>query len=147
MRRIHLRQRWTLEDCHGQLEPGIEISNILVVEDDPAVGKALVTLLGILGLAAVLALDGRRALELLAREPGRFWLSLVDLHLPGLNGLQVMARIRELCPKCLVVLVSGCDWPAVLAKFPDAHPDGYLQKPFHFKALAAEIRRLQGLRD
>lgn len=135
-----------LESSQSQSAHDSENDEILVVDDDPAVGGALVTLLGILGLAAVVALDGRQALALLAREQGRVWLSLVDLHMPGLNGLQVMARIRELCPKCLVVLVSGYDRVKVLARFPDAHPDGYLQKPFGFRELAAEIRRLQGLR-
>jgi len=138
----------TLEESWGQSGVGVDRRKVLVVEDDVNVCKTLASLIGMLGFPAAIAQDGRQALELVGDAPGRFWLSLVDWVLPGgMNGFQVMARIRTILPECKVVLMSGHERRVVLAEFPDAHPDGFLQKPFRYQVLAAEIRRLQGLRD
>jgi two-component system CheB/CheR fusion protein len=71
--------------------------SILIVEDDPALREALELFLRADGYRTAAAADGNEAIDLVARKDVRPDIVVVDYNLPrGLNGLQVMARLREM---------------------------------------------------
>ena len=78
---------------------------ILVVDDDPAVAEVIAEAIRARGDGALVALDGSEALDLLETTAvdGVF----LDLVMPGLSGLAVLARIRSRHPELPVVILSG----------------------------------------
>ena len=78
---------------------------ILVVDDDPAVAEVIAEAIRARGDGALVALDGSEALDLLETTAvdGVF----LDLVMPGLSGLAVLARIRSRHPELPVVILSA----------------------------------------
>ena len=78
---------------------------ILVVDDDPAVAEVIAEAIRACGDAALVALDGAEALDILETTPvdGVF----LDLVMPGLAGIATLARIRTRHPALPVVILSG----------------------------------------
>src|SRR5438876_9384342 len=79
--------------------------DVLVVDDDPAIREALRAVLEHDGYAVVEAETGDRALELLGGR--RVEAVLLDLAMPGMDGLDALIRIREIAPDTGVIVVSG----------------------------------------
>lgn len=80
---------------------------ILVVEDEPTLRRVAGKLLEKLGYQVLEATSGERALEIFAERPGDIDLVLLDMIMPGLNGMQTLARLRDLDPQVRVILCSG----------------------------------------
>ena len=78
---------------------------ILVVDDDPSVAAIVAEAIRARGDAALVALDGAEALNILETTPvdGVF----LDLVMPGLDGIATLARIRTRHPALQVVILSG----------------------------------------
>lgn len=78
---------------------------ILVVDDDPSVAEVIAEAIRARGDAALVALDGQEALDLLETTPvdGVF----LDLVMPGLGGIATLARVRTRHPDLPVVILSG----------------------------------------
>ena len=79
--------------------------SILVVDDEAGVRGSLVGILGDEGYAAEAVESGEAALT--ALESRRYDLLLLDVWLPGMDGLEVLARVRTLDPEVPVVVISG----------------------------------------
>jgi CheY-like chemotaxis protein/anti-sigma regulatory factor (Ser/Thr protein kinase) len=101
---------------------------ILVVDDDRALRHALSTLLADAGYTVAQASDGPEALAGLARAPTD--LMLLDLGLPGMSGLDVLAQVRARPSPPRVVVVTADDTPSTLLKAIAGQVDGYVTKPF-----------------
>ena len=114
---------------------------ILVVEDDPSIRRVIVLALKIGGYTDVTeTADGDAALEAAFRT--RMDLVLLDLMLPGLDGISVCRRLRtnpETAEVAIVMLTARgaeCDIVSGL----DAGADDYVTKPFSKEVLLARIR-------
>jgi len=101
---------------------------ILVVDDDRALRHALSTLLEGAGHIVSQAGDGPEALARLAGGPTD--LMLLDLGLPGMGGMEVLARVRALASPPRVVVVTADDTPETLLEAIRGQVDGYVTKPF-----------------
>ena len=101
---------------------------ILVVDDDRALRHALSTLLEEAGHIVLQASDGPEALARLAGGPTD--LMLLDLGLPGMGGMEVLARVRALASPPRVVVVTADDTPETLLEAIRGQVDGYVRKPF-----------------
>jgi len=101
---------------------------ILVVDDDRALRHALSTLLEGAGHIVSQAGDGPEALAMLAGGPTE--LMLLDLGLPGMGGMEVLARVRALASPPRVVVVTADDTPETLLEAIRGQVDGYVRKPF-----------------
>jgi two-component system, OmpR family, copper resistance phosphate regulon response regulator CusR len=111
---------------------------ILVVEDEPRILAFLGRGLEAEGFSVDGARDGSVALRLARR--GAYDLVLLDLLLPGLDGLSVLHELNRLRPELPVVIVSArSDLPTKLRGFGLGASD-YLSKPFSFDELVARIR-------
>jgi DNA-binding response OmpR family regulator len=111
---------------------------ILVIEDESRIQSFLARGLEAEGYTVVAAGDGREGLELATR--GRFDLVVLDLLLPGLNGLQVQRELHGSQPGLPVVILSArTDLPTKLRGFELGASD-YVPKPFSLDELLARIR-------
>ena len=112
-------------------------ATIVLVEDDPQIQRFLTTALGAHGYELVGAATGAEGLRLAAlRQPG---LVIVDLGLPDLGGLDVIARLREWYERPILVLSARARENDKVAAL-DLGADDYLTKPFGIGELLARIR-------
>src|SRR6185295_2189943 len=111
---------------------------ILIVDDDPHVARALVDLLDLHGYTAVRAESGEQALDILSREPAD--LVLLDVRLPGIDGFETCARIRERHgPSLPVVMLTAFGDPAAVRRGFDAGAEDVLSKPVDTRALILKV--------
>ncbi|HSL19986.1 MAG TPA: response regulator [Vicinamibacterales bacterium] len=101
---------------------------ILIVDDDRALRVAMAGLLGAAGYAVEQAADGPSALEALRAR--RVDLVLLDVILPGLTGLEVLAQARGLEHFPRVVMMTADDAPETLLRAVRGQAYRYLKKPF-----------------
>jgi two-component system KDP operon response regulator KdpE len=113
------------------------MTRVLVVEDDQRIRSTLEANLRARGYEAYLATTGEQALELAARH--RPDVVILDLGLPGLDGLDVIAGLRGWTSVPIVVL-SGRDAEAMKVQALDLGADDYLTKPFGMDELFARLR-------
>ena len=112
---------------------------ILVVEDEPKTGDYLKKGLTESGFVVDLARDGREGLHL--AEEGGHDLIVLDVMLPGLDGWQVLRRLRE-GQGTPVIFLTARDGLDDRIKGLELGADDYLVKPFAFAELVARIRTL-----
>jgi len=113
---------------------------VLVVEDDPLLGDALRVGLAQAGFSTDRVRDGRAGLVALASEP--FAAVVLDLGLPALSGLELLARLRADGNAIPVLILTARDAiPDRIAGL-DAGADDYLVKPVDLGELAARLRAL-----
>jgi DNA-binding NtrC family response regulator len=116
--------------------------HILIVDDEPNVRKVLGTLLEQAGYTTTRAESGEIALSLIrARDPD---LVLTDLKMPGVDGLELLARVRDDFPEIPVVMLTahGTIENAVEAMKRGAYD--FLAKPFDREAVLATIEKALG---
>ena len=114
---------------------------ILVVEDEKEMAQVLRRGLEEENYAVTVARDGVSALSLF--EKNRFDLILLDVMLPGLDGIQVAGRLRELHQEMPILMLTARDSVPDIVKGLDAGADDYVTKPFSFAVLLARIRALE----
>jgi len=114
---------------------------ILVVEDNPEVGEFATTALNELGYRSVLALNASRALAQPASDSGGFDAVFTDVVMPGMSGIEMAKRIKELYPNLPVILTSG--FSDVLAQ-EGTHGFDLLRKPYSIEELARTLRQATG---
>ena len=113
---------------------------VLVIEDDATLGRALQEFLTDQGYATDWLADGKRALSALANHP--YDLLVLDLNLPLIDGLQVLATLRGEGSEIPVLVLTARDGLEDRVAGLDAGADDYLTKPFELAELAARVRAL-----
>jgi two-component system, OmpR family, response regulator MprA len=114
---------------------------LLVVDDDQDVRESLRDSLEFEGYAVDTAADGERALHRLLAEP-RPDLAIVDLMMPGTDGLEVCRRLRASGARLPVLMLTARDGLGDRVTGLDAGADDYLVKPFALEELLARLRAL-----
>jgi len=112
-------------------------SRILVVDDDTALAEMIGIVLRTEGFDPVFCEDGAQALDIF--RTARPDLVLLDLMLPGLDGIEVCGRIRAESGTPVIMLTAKSD-TADVVKGLEAGADDYMVKPFNPKELVARIR-------
>lgn len=118
---------------------------VLVVEDDPALMELLRLLLEREGLEVEVAQDGLQALDHLRAR--RWDLVLLDLHLPKLEGLDVLWEMRhdDHLQSVPVIIISVDDSPQTMLQGWRLGVDSYFLKPFDPGELLRVVRRILSL--
>lgn len=114
---------------------------ILLVDDDAQVRRLTMTVLQRLGFHVLPAESGDLALEVAAAWQGNIDLLMTDVVMPGLNGKEVHAALRQRFPRLAVLYISGYTGQVIAQR--GILEDGVLllQKPFSAKDLGAMVRR------
>ena len=115
--------------------------SILLVDDDRQVLDTSRQVLQKLGFNVLVAMDGLQAVEQVKRHD-HIALTVMDLVMPRLGGVEAMHRIREIRPSMKVVFVTGYDIDEQLKMTLDASGETALSKPYHVEDLARKIRSL-----
>ena len=103
------------------------LHKVLVVDDDPVVGKSFDRVLAGKGYAVITARNGQEALNKLEAED--YDVVFTDIKMPGMNGLEVAERVKAKRPWLPVVIVTGYGTPANEARAEAAGVSSFLRKP------------------
>ncbi|GAB4581925.1 MAG: response regulator transcription factor [Anaerolineales bacterium] len=113
---------------------------ILIVEDEFDLVNALARGLRQQGYAVDIAVDGQQGWEL--GEVNEYDLLILDLNLPGMDGLEVCQRLRASKPELLILMLTARSMIEDKVSGLDLGADDYLVKPFQFEELTARMRAL-----
>src|SRR3954452_14151167 len=116
------------------------MTRVLIVDDEPAVRAALDRALRLDGYEITLAGDGREALDSLADS--RHDAVVLDVAMPGIDGLEVCRRLRDAGDRTPVLMLTARDTVDDRVAGLDGGGDDYLVKPFALKELKARLRAL-----
>jgi FixJ family two-component response regulator len=113
--------------------------SVAVVDDDPSVRRALQRVLNVLGIRAEGFVSGETFLASLRHEVPDC--VVLDLHMPGLSGLDVQQQIGRLGERLPVVIITGHHEPGMRSRCLSAGAADYLRKPIDAQALQDAIAR------
>ncbi len=116
---------------------------ILVVDDSPAMLRYLRVLLELDSYSVETAANGAEALHRL-REGCSPDVVLLDLQMPGMDGLKTLQRLRKLRPGLKVIMCSGVDDPHKVRRASLLGAQAYLTKPVQHLCLSAALERCLG---
>ncbi|HWL89292.1 MAG TPA: response regulator [Polyangiaceae bacterium] len=117
-------------------------AKVLVVDDEVNQGRALALGLKLEGFEVTTALDAEGALASLAQSPAD--IAIVDLMLPGINGIELSRRLTQLYPKMRVILTSAYHLSERQLVRADCGVVGFVPKPYRLDELAAFLRAKLG---
>lgn len=118
----------------------LETPLVLVVDDEPSIRKTLEEVFSDEGMRVLGAEDGPSALALLAMATPQ--LVLLDIWMPGMDGLEVLSRIRELYPDLPVIMISGHASIATAIKATKMGATDFIEKPLDLNATLSAVRRV-----
>lgn len=161
--RVHFPAMEVTSDCRQQIGPssngvsahnngiaahnnttcdnGILPKRILVVDDEPWVLNVMERILVGGGHHVSVASNGAAAIEIAEHCVSPFEIAVIDLTMPGIDGIHTSAALRQILPELKVVLVSGFTFETVDNRLTDWTNTSFLQKPFNQKQLVAAIAR------
>jgi len=113
---------------------------ILIVEDDAALAHGVARILESEGYAVDVVARGEQAVSAAAQE--RFDLVILDVGLPGMDGFEVLRRLRARSERVPVLLLTARDAVDDRVHGLDLGADDYVAKPFAMSELAARVRAL-----
>jgi two-component system response regulator (stage 0 sporulation protein F) len=118
-------------------------SRVLVVEDEPVLRKLLRYFLGREGFTVRTASDGLEVLRAFEEEHPQ--IVLLDIRLPGIDGLEILRHVRRTAPETVVFVISGVlDEPTRIQAMALGALD-CLEKPLDFRALKDRLASASAL--
>jgi len=119
-------------------------ARIMIVEDDRCIGESMQDRLQSLGYDTVLMTDGYSALATMALEHHRspVQLVLLDLRLPGMDGMLVLGELRKIYPEIPVIMMSATAERADSLEAIKAGAQDFLAKPIDPRMLEEKCRKM-----
>jgi UDP-3-O-[3-hydroxymyristoyl] N-acetylglucosamine deacetylase len=118
------------------------MDTILVVDDEEKIRRTLRGVLTDEGFAVAEAPDGRRALDLIDRARPR--LAIVDIWMPDVDGIELVAAMRERVPELPVIVISGHGNVETAVRVAKLGAFEFLEKPFQLESLLQTVARALG---
>ena len=118
--------------------------HILIIDDEAAIRESLETLLTLEGFRVDMASDGEAGLEQLSHAP--YDLVLLDLALPGQNGLEILPQLLDRQPGLPVIMITAYGTVGNVVDAIRAGAQNFVQKPWDNEKLLADIRSAIGRR-
>lgn len=115
-------------------------TKVLLIEDEPALSSVIVRGLTEASIETSVAADGIIGLEMSSKY--HFDLIILDVMLPGMNGIQVCREIRKINDVVPILMLTALSSTENIVTGLDSGADDYLIKPFKFAELEARIRTL-----
>lgn len=118
--------------------PSLPSLSVLLVDDEPAIRRALRTPLNELGIRTTEASRGEEALHLVQSQT--FDAVLLDINMPGVGGINTLVRLRALSPRLPILMLTVRDGEEDKVKALEYGADDYITKPFSVRECVARIR-------
>jgi len=125
----------------GRPRTAPESATVLVVDDEELVRRACRTMLVRLGMRVLLAASGLEAVEVLRAHPAGVRFVVVDLSMPGMDGLATLDALLAVDPSLRVIISSGFDEQALLGRGATGRIAGFIQKPYTVGDLREALAR------
>jgi DNA-binding NtrC family response regulator len=116
------------------------MAKILVIDDEQSIRDLLYTILRRKGYDVVLAESGPKGLEIFRRE--RPDVIVLDLKMPGTDGLTVLQQVRSLNPKQPVIILTGAGTPETVRQVRALGVTEFVEKEFSLHLLGDALKRL-----
>ena len=117
------------------------IANILVIDDETAVREAITEVLHLLDEQVLSAASGEQGIDLFRQHQDEIKIVILDLSMPGLNGLETSKEIRKINPDVTIILSSGYSVEDVTTHYRTLGFAGFLQKPYTIESLLNMVKR------
>ena len=115
------------------------MTKILVIDDEKIIRESLATLLKLDGYHVFIAEDGSKGLETFGKEKPE--IVLVDIRMPGIDGIDVLKNIRESSKKTEVIMITGHGGVDTAIEALKKGAFGYIQKPVEYDELEMEVKK------
>jgi len=106
------------------------MKRMLIIDDEPDICDCLEQFFRSRGFTVISVFSGEEALDRLSEAPAD--VVLLDIILPGIHGLEVLKRIKELYPQAKVIVVTAYDHPELRVEAQTHGACGFVTKPFDF---------------
>ena len=116
------------------------LAKILVIDDEQGIRDLLDTLLRRKGYDVILSANGQKGLDLFRREQPD--VIVLDLKMPGMDGLTVLQQIRNLDPKKPVIILTGAGTPETEQRVRALGGTEFIEKEFSLHRLGDALKRL-----
>lgn len=127
------------ESLEDKLPPG---TKILLVDDEVLVLRIGIRMLEKLGAEVLTAENGEEAIRIFQENHKAFTAVILDLSMPRMDGMTAMTELKKIDSGVPVILSSGYSRETVTEQFHDSEPTGFLEKPYRFEQLRAELLRI-----
>jgi CheY-like chemotaxis protein len=115
---------------------------VLVADDEPTVCSVAEEMLRQIGLSVITASDGNQAVEVFRQNADRILCVVLDLTMPGLDGMEVFSEMKRIKPDVKVILSSGYNEQEVTQRLADKGLAGFIQKPYTLEELRKKLNDL-----
>jgi DNA-binding NtrC family response regulator len=116
------------------------MAKVLVIDDEQGILDILDIILRRKGYDVVLASGGRKGLDLFRREHPE--VVMLDLNMPGMDGIEVLQQIRHLNPDQPVIILTGADIPSMEEQLRTYGVSEYVEKEFSLHRLGDALKRI-----
>ncbi len=120
------------------------LGSVLIIDDEAEIRESLETLLELEGFAIETAGNGEEGLQRIAEHP--FDLVLLDLALPGRDGMDILAEIRAHDPRLPVIMITAYGTVENAVRAMQSGATNFVQKPWDNEKLVADVRAAVGWR-
>jgi DNA-binding NtrC family response regulator len=133
-------------DGNGDNKDGKPHATLLVVDDDSDIAQVLKQGLLKNGFLVSAFTNPEVALQNFQSSSGDYSLMLSDIRMPGMSGIKLARKVKEINPEVKVVLMTSFEIKdnEFSKVFPSTQVDGFVQKPFHLKDLTNKILDIIG---
>jgi two-component system, cell cycle sensor histidine kinase and response regulator CckA len=136
------------EDARVEIVPEVEETEeiingkgkILLVDDEKGVIEVCFEMLETLGYEVETASSGMEAIKILDKDPSKIDLVILDMVMPGMNGLDTYEAIRKICPDIRVLVSSGYSKEEELKEMIEKGCDDFILKPFDVVMLSEKLK-------
>ena len=116
--------------------------SVFIVDDHMTIQKMLSDLLGCLGYNTLTASDGIEAVELYKERQEQIGIVLLDLVMPGMNGVHTLQKLREINPNVKVIICSAYFQQGQVPEINENDVDGFLNKPYSITTLSEKMQEV-----
>lgn len=122
--------------------PQLPDAKILVIDDEPLVCETIADILAVLNVTILSASDGHHGLAIYREQMANVHLVILDLSMPGMNGIETLRQLREINPHVRVLLISGYSRIEATREPGLQNLAGFMQKPFNADDLLQTVTQI-----
>ena len=115
---------------------------ILLVEDEDLVRDVTKRILKRAGYKVLIAVNGKEALNLYAKEKDKISLVILDLIMPEMGGKECLEKLREIDPDAKILITSGYYTTEIAREITESGAAGFILKPYNLKQMLTKVREV-----